>query len=264
MLLSTNLRREYVKLFRTCEIRPEWEAEVHAAANRILRHTNSRYFEVAYETQVPSLVVGILHYLDSECSFEKLLADGEDKGGDHPVKRWQRSAIATLKARALEDVRSWDLPTILHQFERWKGFQYRQAPRPLNAPHLWGGSCHYQKGLVTEGGQFEPELEYRAIGAATLLRFFSEREVFHPFVPVSDQEPAYDPHTSSPEVADLQRALNRFPGVFLAVDGIAGPITSEAYRRLTGSYLAGDPRAQTELAPSRVSERRPQGTRPDR
>jgi hypothetical protein len=41
----------------------------------------------------------------------------------------------------------------------------------------------------------------------------------------------------------LQRWLNTFPGVFVKVDGVPGPRTSEAYRKVTGSYLPGDPRS---------------------
>jgi hypothetical protein len=36
--------------------------------------------------------------------------------------------------------------------------------------------------------------------------------------------------------------LNTYPGIFLKVDGITGPKTSDAYRRVTGLYLPGDPR----------------------
>ncbi len=41
---------------------------------------------------------------------------------------------------------------------------------------------------------------------------------------------------------DLQRWLNTFPGIFLKVDGVPGKRTSEAYRRVVGLYLPGDPR----------------------
>jgi len=49
--------------------------------------------------------------------------------------------------------------------------------------------------------------------------------------------------TARAHAADLQRWLNRFPGIFLRVDGIAGPDTSAAFRRVTGRYLPGDSRS---------------------
>jgi hypothetical protein len=41
----------------------------------------------------------------------------------------------------------------------------------------------------------------------------------------------------------LQQWLSGFPGVFLAVDGVAGNKTSDAFKLVSGRYLVGDPRA---------------------
>lgn len=43
---------------------------------------------------------------------------------------------------------------------------------------------------------------------------------------------------------DLQRLLNTFPGIFVKVDGIPGEKTSNAFKKVTGHFLFGDPRAQ--------------------
>jgi hypothetical protein len=43
-------------------------------------------------------------------------------------------------------------------------------------------------------------------------------------------------------IETLQRWLSTFPGVLVKVDGVAGPLTSTAYRTATGHYLPGDPR----------------------
>jgi len=40
----------------------------------------------------------------------------------------------------------------------------------------------------------------------------------------------------------LQQWLSNFSGVFLAVDGVAGKRTSNAFKAVTGHYLLGDPR----------------------
>jgi hypothetical protein len=41
---------------------------------------------------------------------------------------------------------------------------------------------------------------------------------------------------------DLQRWLNTFPGIFVKENGIPGQRTSDAYKKVTGTYLPGDPR----------------------
>lgn len=245
MLLTPKLRQEYARLFKSCEIDRVRAAEVHAIANRIVRHTTTRYFEVGHATGVPALVVGLVHFIDSGCTFERELLTGkpiEAGDSDALVKLWQESAVQALKARDLHRIERWDVVTILFQIERWTGYGYRNATRPVFSPHLWAGSGHYVRGLLDSDGMFHADGVFDRIGAGTLLRFFSEKEVFTPLTQSQDLEQHYDPEVMSDDVAGLQRALNRFPGIVIAVDGIAGPETSAAYYKLTGSYLAGDPR----------------------
>jgi hypothetical protein len=53
---------------------------------------------------------------------------------------------------------------------------------------------------------------------------------------------AYSESVSSESAKELQEALNRFPGIFLLVDGIpGGRRTSDAFRKVTGHFLQGDP-----------------------
>jgi hypothetical protein len=46
----------------------------------------------------------------------------------------------------------------------------------------------------------------------------------------------------APGVEELQTLLNTFPGVFVKVDGVAGQKTSDAFKKVTGHFLFGDPR----------------------
>jgi hypothetical protein len=62
-----------------------------------------------------------------------------------------------------------------------------------------------------------------------------------PLVATHSMKKSKDPAVLS-KVEDLQRWLNTFPGVFVKVDGVPGDRTSEAYKKVTGSYLPGDPR----------------------
>ena len=62
---------------------------------------------------------------------------------------------------------------------------------------------------------------------------------------ISDLEAlvTYSETAISESAKALQRALNTFAGIFLRVDGVPGPRTSDALRRVTGHFLKGDPRA---------------------
>ena len=68
--------------------------------------------------------------------------------------------------------------------------------------------------------------------------------------PVADDSALIVPYAvSKPRSAEmlaraeaLQHWLNTFAGVYLKVDGWPGRRTSDAFRRVTGSWLPGDPR----------------------
>jgi len=53
----------------------------------------------------------------------------------------------------------------------------------------------------------------------------------------------FDPDRKSAQAEALQRFLNSFPGIFVKVDGFAGEKTSDAFKKVTGYFLQGDPRA---------------------
>jgi len=78
-----------------------------------------------------------------------------------------------------------------------------------------------------------------------LLRRMAERDLLG--FTVAD-EPAdmpllrYAEADASPWMEKFQQFLNTLPGMFVKVDGRAGPRTSEAFFKLTGRYLPGDPR----------------------
>ncbi len=63
--------------------------------------------------------------------------------------------------------------------------------------------------------------------------------------PLAEFEPLvrFSKTDKSPLAEELQRALNNFPGIFVKVDGVPGPKTSDAFKKVTGHFLVGDPRA---------------------
>ena len=54
----------------------------------------------------------------------------------------------------------------------------------------------------------------------------------------------YAPKVTTEEGKQLQRFLNGFPGTVLREDGQLGDSSSDAFKRVTGRFLAGDPRAK--------------------
>jgi hypothetical protein len=118
---------------------------------------------------------------------------------------------------------------------------------------LWGFSNHYKSGKYVADGTWSDTAVSKQCGAAVLLRRMAEKG----WVEFMDQ-PA--PHVNAPPLVagfsmkkpqdparvirteDLQRWLNTFPGIFVKVDGVPGNLTSEAYKKVTGHYLPGDPR----------------------
>lgn len=75
--------------------------------------------------------------------------------------------------------------------------------------------------------------------------FFDQRgNPVKPDAPVFMRAPLvkYSTKEKTKAAEELQTALNLVPGIYLKVDGIAGPKTSDAVRKITGYYLQGDPR----------------------
>ncbi|NIN92196.1 hypothetical protein GTO36_04270 [bacterium] len=88
-------------------------------------------------------------------------------------------------------------------------------------------------------------------GAAVLLRRMAEKgsiEFILP-TPIGPEETLplirYSSNEKSTYAENLQGFLNKFPGIYVKVDGYPGEKTSDAFKKITGYYLYGDPRAET-------------------
>ena len=85
----------------------------------------------------------------------------------------------------------------------------------------------------------------RQCGAAVLLRRLAEKgtisfkgDALRPATPLR-----WSPKREIPHGRRLQEFLNEFPGVYVQVDGKPGPATGDAFRKVTGRRLRGDPRS---------------------
>jgi lysozyme family protein len=261
-------------LFDTCDIRPEKRVAVETAATKIAGN-QATYESAGSPLGVPWYFVGVVHNMESSLDFTRHLHNGDpltDFTKHVPKNRpatgtppfaWEFSAADALKLQKLDRVGDWSIPGLLFQLEKYNGFGYRLRHPEVLSPYLWSFCTHYTKGKFVADGTFSENAVSAQCGAAVILRRLAEKGVIR-FDPdggpiedtdqPTDSEEASHPLVTFSETAvsetakTLQKALNTFPGVFLRVDGVAGPKTSDALRRVTGNLLEGDPRRQSTAA----------------
>lgn len=275
--LTAALRREYERLFETCQIRPDRQRDVESIAKQLARD-RERYETVTARQGVPWTFVAVVHQMESSGNFSRHLHNGDPltartvqvpkgrpKRGSPPFT-WEESAADALALKRLSGSTDWSLAGMLYQLERYNGWGYRLHHPHVLSPYLWSFSTHYQSGKYVADGRWSETAVSKQCGAAVLLRRLAEHgeSSFNGesgFLDRVDARPAEeDAAASEPLVSrhamrrgrsteaekaeHLQRWLNTFAGIFLRVDGAPGDRTSDAYRRVTGHFLPGDPRAE--------------------
>ncbi|MCB1553889.1 MAG: hypothetical protein KDJ14_08780 [Xanthomonadales bacterium] len=251
---------EYRRLFDTAEIRAERQRAVERSADRALE-LKTRYQDIGGPLGIPWFFIAAAHMRESSYRTDRHLHNGDPltartvhvpagrppKG--EPPFTFEQSATDALKFKKLDQQGDWSLPKLLHTLEAYNGFGYRR--RGLPSPYLWSFTHHYVRGKFVRDGVFDPAAVDQQCGTATLLRRMAERnEIRFDDEPVADDSALIVPYAvSKPRSAEmlaraeaLQHWLNTFAGVYLKVDGWPGRRTSDAFRRVTGSWLPGDPR----------------------
>jgi lysozyme family protein len=271
--LTPALRLEYERLFNTCDIRPAKLASVEDLITKI-DNNRARYERAGGALNVPWFFVGAVHCLESSLNFTKHLHNGDPlarrtvqvpKGRPlvwNPPTDWESSADDALRLRKLHTVTDWSIPGILFQLEGYNGFGYRRFHPEVLSPYLWSFSNHYSSGKFVADGTFDPDAVSKQCGCAVLLRRMSETGLITfdslgnpvtstagasgtPAAPTFDPLVTFSNTVESEAARKLQQALNSLPGIFLLVDGVPGTRTSDAFKKATGHFLKGDPRAGT-------------------
>lgn len=263
--LTDNLRREYETLFNSSLIRSERAAQVEQLVSGIVAN-KARYQKVSAASGVPWGFIAAVHNMEASANFSKHLHNGDPltartvqvpagrpKTGSPPFT-WEASAADAIALKGLSTQTDWSLAGTLYQLERYNGWGYRLYHPHVLTPYLWSWSNHYRSGKYVADGTWSDTAQSKQCGAAVLLRRMAESGVIEfddqpapapdaaPLVVALSATRSADPALAA-RVEDLQRWLNTFPGVFVKVDGVPGKRTSEAYKKVTGSYLPGDPRA---------------------
>jgi lysozyme family protein len=257
ILLSNTLRDEYRTLFNTCAINMARLQEINTIVNKIEVNA-ARYKTIQVDTTVPWFFIAILHNMESGMNFDGHLHNGDPliartvqvpknrpPAGDPPFS-FKASAVDALKLKKFDTQTSWDLPQILYRLEKYNGFGYREY-HDIFSPYLWSGSNHYTKGKYVADNQWSDTAVSKQIGAAVILRRLAERNLIaiqDDALPARDYSMlvTYDPGHYNPFAEELQVYFNTsFPGIYLLPDGKAGRKTSDAFKKIFGKYLKGDP-----------------------
>lgn len=258
------LRKEYETLFNSCIIRPERISAIEGLIANLVTN-KERYQKVSDIQGVPWGFVAVIHNMEASQNFTKHLHNGDPlsartiqvpsgrpKTGVPPFT-WEESAGDALAIKGLGALNDWSLAGTLYQLERYNGFGYRLYHPHVLTPYLWSYSNHYTSGKYVADGTWSDTAPSKQCGSAVLLRRMAENGLieFHDQpAPKPDATPLVVSYSmvKSPDnsivnrVEELQKWLNTFPGIFVKPDGVPGNKTSEAYKKVVGTYLPGDPR----------------------
>jgi lysozyme family protein len=268
---SASLSDEYQRLFDTCRVRPERVNEVGAVVKKVAQNRD-RYQSVSEPLGIPWYFVAVIHAMEASSSFTCHLHNGDPltartvhEPPNRPVSgtppfTWEDSATDALRQKKLDQIGDWTLPRTLYQLEGYNGFGYRLRHPEVFTPYLWSFSEHYTSGKYVSDGTFSATAISKQCGAAVMLRRMAELGIVQfdsdgtPIAHVDRARGAngavaaeprirFSTTKRSPLVEALQTMLNTAPGIFVKVDGVPGQKTSDAFRKVTGHFLSGDPRA---------------------
>jgi lysozyme family protein len=255
----SDLSPEYEGLFNSCIITKP--LPVQEVVDAILDNRN-RYETVSQTSTVPWYVIAVIHNMECSLSFKEHLHNGDPlkkKTVNVPAGRppgwdgtgtWEESALDALSYDNLTSWTDWSIPGICYKLEGYNGWGYRN--HGIHTPYLWSFTNQYTSGKYVADGVWSESAVSDQCGCAAVLRrlaemgkvSFDDQPIAKPDMPppvrYSKAMPT-DP-TEVTAAKALQQWLSNFSGVFLAVDGIAGKRTSDAFKLVTGHYLVGDPR----------------------
>ncbi len=253
--LTQALEREYLDLYKTCEVKPSRFDDADGLIGQILGN-ETRYRSLAEDLGAPWYFVAAIHGMESGLRFDRHLHNGDRltartvhvpagrPASGAPPFTWEDSARDALRMHALHEVRDWTLPRVLYELERYNGWGYRLHHPHVKSPYLWSFSTHYTSGKYVADGTWSDRAVSRQCGAAVIIRRLEQQGAIAPLDGGIAAAPILHYATAAvPFAEDLQRFLNTMPGISVRVDGWPGERTSDAVNAIFGFRLHGDPRA---------------------
>lgn len=253
--LTNSLSEEYQNLFDTCVINTLKLSEIESIIQRITSN-QSRYESVGDNIGIPWYFIAVIHNMESSLNFNCHLHNGDSLNArtvhvpsgrpiiGNPPFTWEQSAIDSLQLQRLDRWDDWSVPGILYKAEEYNGWGYRTRHPEVLSPYLWSGSNHYRQGKYVADGRWSDTAVSNQIGAAVLLRRLVERNLIsiEGIPSISNRPLIYYSNRRTEYGEALQTFLNQFPGIYVLTDGIPGKKTSDAFKKISGYYLNGDPR----------------------
>lgn len=252
--LTADLRHEYEQLFAACKVHTQRLAEADAIVDK-LHGAQRRYAALETALGTPWYVPAVIHSLEAGLRFDRHLHNGDPltartvhvpKG--RPVRgtppfTWEQSAQDALQLAGFHEWHDWSVAGALYKLEQYNGWGYRLFHSAVKSPYLWSYTNQYAKGKYVADGTFDANAVSQQCGAAALLRRMVDRRIIAEWTELPDGPfLRYSSDTVIPKAQELQTFLNTFPGVELDADGQLGPRSSDAFKRVTGYRLLGDPR----------------------
>lgn len=256
--LTNGLRTEYQNLFDQCMINTEKLTEIERIIQMIMNN-KSRYETVSDQSEIPWYVIGAIHNMESSLNFNCHLHNGDPLTNrtthvpagrplnGNPPFTWEESAQDSLQLQRLDTWGDWSIPGILYKIEEYNGWGYRNRHPEVLSPYLWSGSNHYIRGKYVADGRWSDTAVSSQIGAAVIIRRLVEKNLIDLRTDVSDASGRPLVYFSNKRIEygeQLQQFLNQFPDTYLLTDGKPGQKTSDAFKKVTGNYLYGDPREE--------------------
>lgn len=180
---NTITPEQYQRLWETMVIDPTRQKEIDAAI-KIIKDNYHTYTSVQLLTGVPWYVIGAIHYRESSFNFKRHLSNGDPLTArtthvpagrpliGMPPFTWEESAVDALKLRNLQFVKTWEVPMILRQCERYNGGGYMK--RNVNSPYVWAATNHYgvapNIGKYVADGKFDATVKDKQLGCAAILK----------------------------------------------------------------------------------------------
>lgn len=163
---------------------------VISAAKLILKGKDI-YDETVSGTRVPWYFLGVTHYRESSCKFNRHPHNGDPLSGrtvhvpvGRPIKDpvagpgksyiWIESAKdAYFTLKKLDTYHDWDINSILYRLEAFNGFGYES--KGIYSPYLWSKTAFYKAGKFIADGKFDPNFIDQQVGVVPIVRYLTDK-----------------------------------------------------------------------------------------
>ena len=179
--VSPGWSQNYLELWKSVAIRPEWGKTADAIARKIVSK-QARYASAVSGTSLPWWFIAVVHAMECSLRFDQHLHNGDPlsartvrvpKGrpaAGAPPFTWEESARDSISFEKLDKVTDWSLASVLFHWHRYNGINNEYKRRGIPTPYLWSGSQHYTKGKYVADHQFDPNAVSGQVGAAVILK----------------------------------------------------------------------------------------------